>query len=639
MNTWTKQWHSLSLRVMRKPDSISEAAAPHRRRVGLATLLVGGVTLLILIAVGSVLTLTVTGATQNTFSLLGARATTTLDLVEARIDGQFDPVVSAAEQLSAQFADGRLDLEDKRDQAFQTFAGILTALPQVTAVLYVPERGNALRATLAEGLVIPVPDAPVLLQRQARGLEAARAIMQTSQWLPPFWIQAVAQPVVTVLAPVRRADSFEGVVILSVTMENIASFLEELTARNELHAFIVYDGDWVLGHPDLRTVDFQTGNNFQENPLPRLGDLDDPAFALLDGGGDRAEALLRNAPRVSDARVDNDRIVITRDTDSYGDRPWTIGVSLLREEVGNEVERLIGITVVGLIILVIAVLIGFLFARHLNRQIGGLVSSTSALTRLDVANAPELPDSRIAELSDAARAFNRMIGALRLFETYVPKQLVLGLMQRGETIETSEERLLTIMFTDIRGFSTLAEHMDAGEVADMLNAHFEMLGSAIEAEGGTVDKYIGDAIMAFWGAPEPAPDHAARALRAAAEIQRRVRDDNNRRRAACMPPLKVRVGLHTGPVIVGNIGSANRVNYTVVGDAVNTASRLDSLAKEFAGDEDCYVLISGDTRDHAATDAEEYNLAHLGEQEIRGREGTVSIFQLDGITGRASEPR
>ena len=443
----------------------------------------------------------------------------------------------------------------------------------------------------------------------------------------------------TVLAPVRRADSFEGVVILSVTMENIASFLEELTERNELHAFIVYDGNWVLGHPDLRTVDFQTGNNFRENPLPRLGDLDDPAFALLDGGGEQAGTLLRNAPRVSDARVDNERIVITRDSERYGDRPWTMGVSLLRAEVGNEVERLTGMTVVGLIILVIAVLIGFLFARHLNRQIGGFVTSASALTRLEVANAPEVPDSRIAELSDAARAFNRMIGALRLFETYVPKQLVLGLMQRGETIETSEERLLTIMFTDIRGFSTLAEHMDAGEVADMLNTHFEMLGSAIEAEGGTVDKYIGDAIMAFWGAPEPVPDHAARALRAAAEIQRRVHDDKDRRRAAGLPPLKVRVGLHTGPVIVGNIGSANRVNYTVVGDAVNTASRLDSLAKEFAGDEDCYVLISGDTRDHAATDAEEYNLVHLGEQEIRGREGTVSIFQLDGITGRASEPR
>lgn len=615
---------------MTESGQISSDAAPKRRRISLATALVGGVTLLLLLAVGSVLALTVTGATQNTFSLLGARATTTLDLVEARIDGQFDPVVSAAESLSAQFADGRLNLDNRRDRAFQTFSGILTALPHVTAVIYVPDEGQALRATITEGIVISVPDAPTFLKRQAQALETARAIKGRSLWLPPFWAQAVGQPVVTVLAPVRRGDSFEGVVILSVTMENIADFLQKLAVANNLSAFIVYDRKWVLGHPDLDAVAFRPQGNLTENPLPKLENLPDPAFALFGGGGDRAEALLRNAPRVTDARIDNDRIVITRDTERYGERLWTIGVTLSREEVGNEVERLIGMSVVGLIILVIAVLIGFLFARHLSRQISRLVTSTSALTRLEVTNAPRVPDSRITELSDAAQAFNRMISALRLFETYVPKQLVLGLMQRGETIETSEERVLTIMFTDIRGFSTLAEHMSAGEIADMLNTHFEMLASAIEVEGGTVDKYIGDAIMAFWGAPEQVPDHAARALRAAAEIQRRVRADNDARRARGDKPLRIRVGIHTGRVIVGNIGSKNRVNYTVVGDAVNTASRIDSLAKEIGTEEDCIILTSGDTRDHArAAGAGMYDLRHLGEREIRGREGTVSIFQLD----------
>lgn len=617
---------------MNESDQTSVEKGPkhRRRRVGLATVLVGGVTLLMLLAVGSVLTLTLTGATQNTFSLLGARATTTVDLVEARIDGQFDPVVSAAEDLSAQFADGRLNLDDRRERAFQTFTGVLTALPQVTAVLYVPAKGQALRVTVAEGIAITVPDAPVLVRRQDLALDVARKITAPSQWLPPVWIPAVAQPVVTVLAPVRRGDDFRGAVILSVTMEKIADFLRELTVRNNLRAFIIYDGGWVLGHPDLHSVSFLPAGESDGNPLPRIEDLSDPAFALFQGGGDRATVLLRSAPRVTDARIDNERIVITRDTDRYGERPWTIGVTLLREDVGNEVERLIGMAVVGLVILVIAVIVGFLFARRLNRQIGGLVRSASALTRLEVANAPEVPDSRITELSEAAQAFNRMIGALRLFETYVPKQLVLGLMQRGETIEASEERILTIMFTDIRGFSTRAEHMGASEVADLLNTHFEMLGSSIEAEGGTVDKYIGDAIMAFWGAPEQVPDHAARALRAAAEIQRRVRADNDARRAKGEEPLRIRVGVHTGRVIVGNIGSANRVNYTVVGDAVNTASRIDSLAKEIASEEDCIVLTSGDTRDHAGTaDADLYDLRHLGEREIRGREGTVAIFQLD----------
>lgn len=611
-------------------EQSSSDTAQRRRRIGLATILVGGVTLLLLLGVGSVLVLMTTGATQNTFSLLGARATTTLDLVEGQIDHQFESVGTAAEELSAQLADGRLNLEKRPDQVFQTFTGILSALPQVSAVIYAPKDRPALRVTIVEGLPITIPNTPALLQRQKLAIETAQSISEKTRWLPPFWVQTLAHPVVTVFAPVRRGDSFEGVVILSVTMGNIANFLQKLTVENNLHAFIVYDRQWVLGHPELHTVDFQPSHGIAENPLPRIEHFADPAFALFNGGGDRAETLLRNAPRVTDARVDNERIVITRDTDRYGVRPWTIGVTLLREEVSNEVERLIGMTVVGLIILVIAVLIGFLFARRLNRQINRLVTSASALTRLEVANAPLVPDSRISELSDAAQAFNRMIGALKLFETYVPKQLVLGLMQRGETIEASEERNLTIMFTDIRGFSTRVEHMDAREIADLLNTHFEMLGSAIEAEGGTVDKYIGDAIMAFWGAPEMVPDHAARALRAAAEIQRRVCADNAGRRAQGAAPLRIRVGIHTGRVVVGNIGSANRVNYTVVGDAVNTASRIDSLAKEIASDEDCIVLVSGDTRDHAGPgDTGLYTLRHLGEREIRGREGTVSIFQLD----------
>ena len=173
---------------MAESEQISGDTAPRRRRIGLATVLVGGVTLLMLLAVGSVLALTLTGATQNTFSLLGARATTILDLIEARVDGQFDPVVSAAEDLSAQFADGRLNLDDRHERAFQTFTGVLTALPQVTAVIYAPVEGQALRVTLTEGIAISVPDAPALVQRQNRVLDFARSVDKPSQWLTPIWI-------------------------------------------------------------------------------------------------------------------------------------------------------------------------------------------------------------------------------------------------------------------------------------------------------------------------------------------------------------------------------------------------------------------------------------------------------------------
>ena len=340
--------------------------------------------------------------------------------------------------------------------------------------------------------------------------------------------------------------------------------------------------------------------------------------------------LLEFAADVTNARADDDTIIITRETTKFGPALWTLGLKLERAIVGQEVDRLIKTTFVGVGILLLAILLGFLFARRLNKQIGQLVRAAGSLTELEIADAPRVPDSRIRELSEAARAFNRMTAALRLFEIYVPKQLVLRMMHGNETTESIEERVLTVMFTDIRGFSTIAEHMDAPEIAALLNEHFDMLAEPIEAEGGTVDKYIGDAIMAFWGAPEHLPDHAARALRAAAEIQRRVRADNARRSAAGQPEIAIRVGIHTGPVVVGNIGSRNRINYTSVGDAVSIASRIDSLAKEVAQDETCIVLVSGKTRDRATAHANsEYALAPLGAHEIRGREGTVEIFRLD----------
>ena len=118
---------------------------------------------------------------------------------------------------------------------------------------------------------------------------------------------------------------------------------------------------------------------------------------------------------VTDARLGDDTVIITRDTNKFGPSVWTLGVTLQRAIMGQEVQRLLNTAFVGMGILVFAVLLGFVFARHLNQQIGRLVTAAAALTRLDMATAPNVPDSRITELSDAARAFNRMIAALRLF--------------------------------------------------------------------------------------------------------------------------------------------------------------------------------------------------------------------------------
>lgn len=614
---------------MSESQAASGEDRPRHARIRLATLLVGGVTLLILLAVGSVLWITLSSATRNTFELLGERATNTLDILEARVDSELLSVTVAIDGLAAQFADGRLNLENRRATTFDTLSGFLTSHPQTRAAVIVTSSGDQMAMTREEGYAIEVPPNAASDQRRELALELSRN-RQEPFWATPVWVPEINEAVLTYIAPIWRGDELFGSLIAPVTITEISKFLLDVEEQDMLSAFILHNRDRVLAHPRMSDIEVRPTSSPRENPLPRIVDFPEPAFSLLSGGGEEALLVLEFAANVSNARVNDDTIIITRDTDKFGPDLWTLGVALERAIVGREVNRLINTAIIGLVILVLAMLAGIVFARHLNRQIGGIVTSASALTRLEVANALTVPDSRITELSDAAQAFNRMIGALRLFETYVPKQLVLGLMQRGETIEASEERVLTIMFTDIRGFSTIAEHMDASEIAQLLNTHFEMLASAIEAEGGTVDKYIGDAIMAFWGAPEDLPDHAARAMRAAAEIHRRVREDNIARRAAGQSVLAVRVGVHTGPVVVGNIGSSSRVNYTVVGDTVNTASRLDSLAKEVAGDEDCIVLISGVVRDQAGDAAVDgITLTSLGERDIRGREGTISVYRLD----------
>jgi len=210
---------------------------------------------------------------------------------------------------------------------------------------------------------------------------------------------------------------------------------------------------------------------------------------------------------------------------------------------------------------------------------------------------------------------------------YEPKTLVKRLMGRGEAHDlASVERKVTVLFTDIAGFTGLSETMPAAEIADFLNNHFTLVAKCVEAEGGTVDKYIGDSVMAFWGAPEPQHDHAERACRAALAVSVALKSDNEARSQEGKPPVHMRIGVHTGDVIVGNIGAPGRINYTIVGDTVNTANRLEQLCKEVcAGSPEASILVSGAT---AAALGPGFAPASVGEHRLRGRHETVEVYRL-----------
>lgn len=189
-------------------------------------------------------------------------------------------------------------------------------------------------------------------------------------------------------------------------------------------------------------------------------------------------------------------------------------------------------------------------------------------------------------------------------------------------VDVGERREVTILFSDIRGFTSLSEKLPPEEVVRRLNVYFGAMVEIVFAHGGTLDKYIGDAIMAFFGAPKSDPEHAAHACLTALEMKRRLEDINREFKKEGIAELKIGVGINTGEVVVGNIGSERRMDYTVIGDHVNLASRLEGLNKNFGTS----IIVSEYTRARA----EGFVVRDLGEVEIRGKEHPVRIYELIG---------
>jgi class 3 adenylate cyclase len=614
---------------MNEPETPASAPPPAtvRRHVPLTLVLVGGITLLILLSVGSVLYISLREATENTLSLLADKADVSLDLLEAQLQTRLSPTEAAGTELALHIADGDYSIDDPDRRLHHMLRGALAALPRATAVIFATADGQAIRTARIDGEIAEVPENAFLRERQKLGIARA-ASLETPSWVEPVWMPVFGEPVLSFIAPVRRGERLVGAVVIATRLDELTNFLQSIETKTGVRAFILYDGRFVLGHPELTRQRVGLPDAPNGGALPSIEAFEEAAFRLLRADARRAETLLARS-RIDDAPIDDEYLLLIREVRSYGAVPWQIALRFRQADVSVELNRLWAAGAAGLSILLLAVAIGYLFTRNLNRQIGRLAMTATRLRDLDVADLAPLPDSRLRELSNAANAFNSLIAAMRWFETYVPKTLVLRLMRAGDGAMQSDERELTIMFTDIRGFSTLVEHMSPGETADFLNRHFALLAACIEAEGGTVDKFIGDAVMAFWGAPEPQDDHAMRALRAARAIQQAIEAENTRCRAAGLPTVAVRIGIHSGPVVVGNIGSKHRLNYTVIGDTVNVAARLESFAKELAIDDDCVTLISGATRQAAgAALSGDIATEHLGEVPVRGREGRVEVYRL-----------
>ncbi len=212
----------------------------------------------------------------------------------------------------------------------------------------------------------------------------------------------------------------------------------------------------------------------------------------------------------------------------------------------------------------------------------------------------------------------------KIFSKYVSGTVLDTIMQNPDAVKLGgEEREMTVFFSDIRGFTTISERTTPTELVRILNEYFTAMTSEVLRTGGVVDKYIGDAIMAFWGAPAHDPDHADHAMDAALAMIEKLKILNKKLRAQGDPEIAIGIGLYTGRAVVGNVGSNDRFDYTVIGDTVNAASRLEGLNKEYK----TQIIISETVK---AKLKKEYDLVCLGSSKVKGRTEPINIYTVAG---------
>lgn len=309
-------------------------------------------------------------------------------------------------------------------------------------------------------------------------------------------------------------------------------------------------------------------------------------------------------------------------TESLFGQKWMIlTIVPFNDFYANLIHTQFEIVLITLAILLISILIIIHFSKRISKPIVKIGKEIDKITNLDFSS-KERVRSNIIEIRMINYSVLALKNAIRSFSRYVPKEIVKQLLAQGKAITLNvEKKTLTIFFSDIQNFTTISENYNIDKLMTLLNEYFDGLSKIILEHQGTIDKYIGDSIMAFWGAPIAMPDHAILACTAALKCHAYLAQFNQKCKEEGKPELITRFGISGGKVVVGNIGTRERMNYTVIGDAVNTASRLQLTDKIYHVN----IIISEEVYSHTHG---EFLVRPLDTVEVRGKHEKIKIYEL-----------
>ena len=430
----------------------------------------------------------------------------------------------------------------------------------------------------------------------------------------PRWFEVSVHPVgmrpsIAYAGPVDVYQKRQGVLAVIIEYTRLAQFLSELSVGKSGAAFILRQDGTTVAAPDPDADEL----NMQRS--------DQPLLPIAEGAMKQAGSSYDVDKRIA-SQV---RLVAAGNTYAVSLTPltfpgWTLATVIPEAEFLGPIEATIRQLLIGLAILILAagIISAWLARRVIATPLIMVVGELKHVARFDLEKVRRHA-SRVTELENLSNAIADMAGGLAAFRKYIPADLVKTLVSEGiEPRPGGSIRNLTVMFADIAGFTGLSERL-GDQIIPLLASYLDTMSREVSTHGGTIDKFIGDAVMAFWGAPAANANHAVDACRAALACQRALRasglgDDSGK-------PLRVRIGINSGDMLVGNIGSEVRLNYTVIGDAVNVASRLEGANKEYGTE----IIIGEETRRLAG---DRIQVRELDRLMVYGRAGGIAIYEL-----------
>lgn len=607
-----------------------------KRRYSVLTVLLAGFLATSIGGVGVALYLGLGAAYENTRNLWVLVADNELVSLQRAMGERMDNVGARANWVASQVTQGRLDPDfdlgwDNTMRALAADEMDVMAYGLINGerefVGYNPADMSEIRHTLA-------PDDMLISEiSQLRGPTNNRTSF-------PRWDPFFNQPVIVDWVPLFRDGHYLGVFVQYLSLSNLSHSLVRGREDSPGVPFIIIAGNRVLAHPMLQSWGDHVATTLEQDasriqrspiPLPRTVDIGDPVLANL-GQSDKLNYPAYNkGTTTSNVQIaglslnGHYSMIVTRQLDNTPFSPLILGIHFEESLFDAEFDRLVLTSILGGIVLLLSIVLAIFVSRHFTRPIRRFAAAARSLEAGHLDMTPTLPGSRIREYDDAARSFNHMIVALRdreritsLFGKFLPPSIARELLASGTDsgVLPPQQRDATVLFVDIVGFTSMCEQLDPARIVAMLNAYFDTVTDIIEEHGGIITQFQGDAVLAVYNAFDDLNQHADAALDTAINIQKAVKN-----RLFDGQKINCRCGINTGRMVAGNVGATDRLSFTVHGDAVNSASRLEAENKRLGTE----ILLADSTRNQLADPA---RVIVAGDILLRGRSQSTAVYTV-----------